>query len=179
VVSPDFPSGIGLFCFTPRMKSHVAALLMVAVLALAPPLFGGGKKENKASVTFHMETDANENPKMIFPQVVGEQTRYFRRMSEIGMKDIVSFSPFPSDVGEGFGIVFKLKSSAVNRFAAITAANQGRWLISQVNGRAVDGVIIDKQVNDGFIVIWKGVTLADVELLDEELPRADEENKKK
>ena len=161
------------------MKSHVAALLMVAVLALAPPLFGGGKKENKASVTFHMETDANENPKMIFPQVVGEQTRYFRRMPEIGMKDIVSFSPFPSDVGEGFGIVFRLKSSAVNRFAAITAANQGRWLISQVNGRAVDGVIIDKQVNDGFIVIWKGVTLADVELLDEELPRADEENKKK
>jgi hypothetical protein len=116
---------------------------------------------------------------MIFPQVVGEQTRYFRRMPEIGMKDIVSFSPFPSDVGEGFGIVFRLKSNAVNRFAAITAANQGRWLISQVNGRAVDGVIIDKQVNDGFIVIWKGVTLADVELLDEELPRADEANKKK
>jgi len=40
-------------------------------------------------------------------------------------------------------------------------------------------VIIDKQVNDGFIVIWKGVTLPDVKLLDEELPRADEVNKKK
>jgi hypothetical protein len=152
---------------------------MMTVLVLAPPLFASGKKENKASVTFHIETEASENPKMIFPQVVGEQTRYFRRMPEIGMKDIVSFSPFPSDVGEGFGIVFRLKSNAVNRFAAITAANQGRWLISQVNGRAVDGVIIDKQVNDGFIVIWKGVTLADVELLDEELPRADEANKKK
>ncbi len=152
---------------------------MMTVLALASPLFASGKKENKASVTFHIETEASENPKMIFPQVVGEQTRYFRRMPEIGMKDIVSFSPFPSDVGEGFGIVFRLKSNAVNRFAAITAANQGRWLISQVNGRAVDGVIIDKQVNDGFIVIWKGVTLADVELLDEELPRADEANKKK
>jgi hypothetical protein len=161
------------------MKLHVAALLMMTLLALAPPLFASGKKENKASVTFHIETEASENPKMIFPQVVGEQTRYFRRMPEIGMKDIVSFSPFPSDVGEGFGIVFRLKSNAVNRFAAITAANQGRWLISQVNGRAVDGVIIDKQVNDGFIVIWKGVTLADVELLDEELPRADEANKKK
>jgi hypothetical protein len=161
------------------MKLHVAALLMMTLLALAPPLFASGKKENKASVTFHIETEASENPKMIFPQVVGEQTRYFRRMPEIGMKDIVSFSPFPSDVGEGFGIVFRLKSNAVNRFAAITAANQGRWLISQVNGRAVDGVIIDKQVNDGFIVIWKGVTLADVELLDEQLPRADEANKKK
>lgn len=161
------------------MKSRVAALLMVAVLALAPPLFGGGKNENKASVTFHVETEATDNPKMIFPQVIGEQTRYFRRMPEIGMKDFVSFSPFPSDTGEGFGIVFKLKGNAVNRLAAVTAANQGRWLISQVNGRAVDGVIIDKQVNDGFVVIWKGVTLADVKLLDEELPRADEVNKKK
>ncbi len=161
------------------MKSCVAAFLMVAILALAPALFGGGKKENKASVTFHLETEATDNPKMIFPQGVGDQTRYFRRMPEIGIKDIVSFSPFPADTGEGFGIVFKLKSNAVNRFAAVTAANQDRWLISQLNGRAVDGVIIDKQVNDGFIVIWKGVTLADVKILDEEIPRTGEENKKK
>ena len=160
------------------MKLRVAVLLMLAVLALAPPLFGAGKNENKASVTFHLETEATDNPKMIFPQGVGDQTRYFRRMPEIGIKDIVSFSPFPSDTGESFGIVFRLKGNAVNRLAAVTAANQGRWLISQVNGRAVDGVIIDKQVSDGFIVIWKGVTLADVEILDKKLPRADEANKK-
>ena len=160
------------------MKLRVAVLLMLAVLALAPPLFGGGKNENKASVTFHLETEATDNPKMIFPQGVGDQTRYFRRMPEIGIKDIVFFSPFPSDTGESFGIVFRLKGNAVNRLAAVTAANQGRWLISQVNGRAVDGVIIDKQVNDGYIVIWKGVTLADVEILDKELPRVDEANKK-
>lgn len=160
------------------MKLRVAVLLMLAVLALAPPLFGGGKNENKASVTFHLETEATDNPKMIFPQGVGNQTRYFRRMPEISIKDIVSFSPFPSDTGESFGIVFRLKGNAVNRLAAVTAANQGRWLISQVNGRAVDGVIIDKQVSDGYIVIWKGVTLADVEILDKKLPRADEANKK-
>jgi hypothetical protein len=160
------------------MKLRVAVLLMLAVLALAPPLFGAGKNENKASVTFHLETEATDNPKMIFPQGVGNQTRYFRRMPEISIKDIVSFSPFPSDTGESFGIVFRLKGNAVNRLAAVTAANQGRWLISQVNGRAVDGVIIDKQVSDGYIVIWKGVTLADVEILDKKLPRADEANKK-
>ena len=177
--APDFSSGIGLLCFTPAMKSHVAAFLMVAILALAPPLFGGGKNENKASVTFHLETEATDNPKMIFPQVIGNQTRYFRRMAEVSLKDFVSFSPFPSDTSEGFGIVFKLKSNAVNRFAAVTAANQSRWLIAQVNGRAVDAVIIDKQINDGFIVSWKGVTLADVKLLDEELPRPEEVNKKK
>lgn len=152
---------------------------MVLALALAPPLFAGGKKENKASVTFHMETEATDNPKMIFAQVVGGQTRYFRRMPELSLKDMVAFSPFPSEVPETFGIVFKLKSNAVNRLAAVTAANQGRWLISQVDGHAVDAILIDKQVNDGFIVIWKGVTLADVTILGADLPRTDAANPKK
>lgn len=160
------------------MNLRFAALLMLNLLALASPLCAMGKKENKASVTFHMETEATDNPKMIFPQQVGAQTRYFRRLPEISLRDVVSFSTFPSDGGESFGIVLKLKSNAMNRLAAVTAANQGRWLISQVNGRAVDGVIIDKQVNDGFIVIWKGLTAADIAILDEELPRIGAENKK-
>lgn len=161
------------------MKSRIAALTLMAVLAFAPSVLAAGKKENKVSVSFHMETEATDNPKMIFAQMTNGQTRYFRRLPEIGTKDIVSFSPFPSDVGEEYGVVFKLKSNAVNRLAAVTAANQGRWMISQVNGRAVDGVLIDKQVNDGFIVIWKGVTLADITLFDKEMPRIGAEGKKK
>jgi hypothetical protein len=178
-ITPDFTSALDFFCFTPRMKFPVAALVMLLALALAPPLFAGGKKNDKASVTFHTETDATDNPKMIFAQVVGGQTRYFRRMPELSLKDMVSFNPFPSEQAETFGLVFKLKSHAVNRFAAVTTANQGRWLISQVDGHAVDAILIDRQVNDGFIVIWKGVTLADVAILDAELPRTNPENKKK
>jgi len=176
---PDFSSGIGLFCFTPRMKSQLAALMTMVAVVLAPPVFASGKKENKASITFHMETEGTDNPKMIFPQMANGQTRYFRRTSEINLKDVTAFSPFPADNGQGFGLVLKLKPTAVNRFAAITAASQGRWLISQVNGRAVDGVLIDKTVNDGFIVIWKGVGDADIAILDKELPRIGAAPKKK
>lgn len=182
---PDFPSGIGRMCFTPRMKSPIAALSMMLCIALAPNLLAGGKKQDKSSVSFHMETEATDNPKMIFPQLANGKTRYFRRMPEISSKDVVSFNPFPSDVGEDYGILFKLKENAVNRLAAITNASQGRWMIAQVNGRVVDGVLIDKQVNDGYIVIWKGVTLADVNLLDKSFPRlgaggaADKDKKKK
>lgn len=161
------------------MNSRIAALSMMAILALAAPLFAAGKKENKASVSFHMETESTDNPKMIFPQLANGQTRYFRRQPEISLKDIVSFSAFPSDVGEDYGVVFKLKSNAASRLAALSNANQGRWLVSQVNGRVVDGVIIDKTVSDGYIVIWKGVTLADTKILDKELPRMDAKNKKK
>lgn len=165
-------------CFNPGMKSHIAALALIVGLALVPPVFAGGKKENKASVTFHMETEGTDNPKMIFPQMANGQTRYFRRTPEVSLKDITSFSPFPADGDQGFGLVLKLKPNAVNRLAALTSANQGRWLISQVNGRAVDGVLIDKTVNDGFIVIWKGVNDADIAILDKEMPRIGAEKKK-
>ncbi len=161
------------------MHSRIAALTTMALLALTPTVSAGGKKENKASITFHMETEATDNPKMIFPQLANGQRRFFRRLPDIGTKDIASFSPFPSEVGDGYGLVLKLKGNAANRLAAITNANQGRWMISQVNGHVVDGVTIDKQIDDGFLVIWKGVTLADITMLDEELPRAGADAKKK
>ncbi len=161
------------------MHPRVAAYFLAVLLTVAPAAMAGGKKETKASVTFHLETEGTDNPKMIFPQLANGQQRFFRRLPEVNLKDMVSFSPFPSDVGEDYGIVFRMKGSATNRLAAITAANQGRWMISQVNGRVVDGVMIDKQISDGFVVIWKGVTLADISVLDEELPRIGAEGKKK
>ena len=161
------------------MILRVAASYLAVVLAIAPAASASGKKEAKASVTFHLETEGTDNPKMIFPQLANGQQRFFRRLPEVTLKDMVSFSPFPSEVGEDYGIVFKMKVSATNRLGAITAANQGRWMISQINGRVVDGVMIDKQINDGFVVIWKGVTLADIAVLDEDLPRIGAEGQKK
>jgi hypothetical protein len=161
------------------MKLLCGILTALTVLAMTPELSAGGKKSNKASVTFHLETEGTDNPKMIFPQMTNGQTRYFRRSPEITLLDMVSFSPFPADNGEGLGLIFKLKPNAANRLAAITSANLGRWFISQVNGRGVDAVMIDKPVTDGVIVIWKGASEADVAILDKKLPRIGAENKKK
>src|SRR6478735_2836899 len=100
------------------MHSRIAALSMMVVLALSPAVWAGGKKQNKVSVTFHMETESTDNPKMIRPQLVNGQTRYFRRMPDFSTKDIASFSPFPSDAGgDDYGVVFKLKGPAINRLA--------------------------------------------------------------
>lgn len=152
---------------------------MMVILALAPSVFAGGKKEEKCSVTFHMETEGTDNQKMIFPQLTNGQTRYFRRIPEFSLKDMVAFSPFPADVGDDYGVAFRLKGNIANRLSAITNASQGRWMLSQMNGRIVGGVMIDKQVDDGVLVIWKGVTLADIALLDAELPRVGAKEKKK
>jgi hypothetical protein len=161
------------------MQPRFAALLMSLVLALAPAVFAGGKADNKASVSFHMETESTDNQKMIFPQEVAGQTRYFRRVPEITTKDVVSFSPFPAEAGGDYGIVFRLKENAARRLTAITNVNQGRWMIAMINGRVADGVLIDKQVDDGVVVIWKGVTLADITVFDDSLPRIGQEGRKK
>jgi len=143
------------------------ALAMVFVL----PAHAGGKKKNNSIIAFHMETDPGDNHTMIFTQFVAGKQRVFRRMPEIGTKDIVNFNPFPSQDGQGFGLVFRVKNNAKHRLAATTANSSGKWFIARINGRVVDGVVIDKQITDGELVIWKGVSLAEVNELDKRFPR--------
>jgi hypothetical protein len=161
------------------MKKYAIALSLISLLAFSGTVLGGGKKEDKLSVSFHMETEATDNPKMIFDQLTNGKKRFFSRSPDIATKDLVSFEIFPSQDTNDYGVMFKLKPTSTNRFAAITTANQGRWMVSQINGRVVDGILIDKTVNDGFIVIWKGLTLADVAMLDKQMPRIGAEGKKK
>lgn len=161
------------------MQPRIAAILITLIMAMLPLAVAGGKADNKASITVHLETENSENPKMIFQQEIGGRTRYFRRMPDFSTKDIVSFSPFPSEGGGDFGVVFKLKEHVARRLAAITSSNQGRWLVISANGRPVDGVLVDKQIDDGIIVAWKGINLSDIEVFDKSLPRIGQEGVKR
>ena len=150
----------------------VVLLMLVAVTAWA----GGEKKA--AQVSFHIETEGTDNPKMIFPsQVMGEQ-RFFRRTPEISSKDLVAFSPFPADDQASYGVLFQLKDNARTRLAAVTTNNQGKWLVCQAFGRIVDGVLVDKPVDDGALVIWSGLTLEEIRELDKVMPRIGEKKKR-
>lgn len=155
----------------------IAAMVVFALCASA---LAGGNAEEDPAVTFHIETEQAENPQLVFPVEAGGRTRYFRRMPEIATRDIQAFRPFPGDDGaNSYGIIFKLTNNATRRLNNITLANQGRMLLAMANGRPVDMVRIDQPVDDGFIVIWKGVTEADIRLLDQGMPRIGEERKRR
>lgn len=152
----------------------------VAGLAFNTHAVASGKPGEEPVVSFHIETEHAENPKMVFPVEAGGKTRYFRRMPEIATRDIEAFRPFPGDDGANtYGIVFQLKKASAGRLANITNANNGRMLLAMANGRPVDMVVIDQQVDDGFIVIWKGITEADIRLFDKDAPRIGEDKKKR
>lgn len=175
-VSPSVSSEI---CLIPRMNLRKwIALGCLITAGFLPASHAAGKKDTPATVSFHLETDATDNPRMIFQQAAGGKMRTFSRVPEVSSKDVLSFAPFPADDGS-YGILFSLKDHAAKRLAAVTNMGQGRFLISQLNGRTVDGVLIDKPVEDGKLVIWKGGTLADIAVLDESYPRIGQEGQKK
>ncbi|MGE9270836.1 MAG: SecDF P1 head subdomain-containing protein [Verrucomicrobiales bacterium] len=150
-------------------------LFVILFLTSVTPLWAGGKKQPEVGLAFHTETEGGENPKMVFTQFVSGQERVFRRVPEVTSKDIQAFNPFPSQDGQGFGVLLKLKPGAINRWAAVTASNSGKWMVSRVNGRIVDAVRIDQQVSDGEIVIWKGLSISEVNQMDKSIPRIGED----
>lgn len=178
-VSFHFASMRGCVCFHKSMKTRagfIMKLLVLCFLGCGMALAGGEKKV--AQVSFHIETEASDNPKMIFSYEVMGKQRFFRRLPEISSKDFVAFTPFPSEDQESYGVMFQLKDNATRRLAAITSVSQGKWLVAQAFGRVVDGVLVDEPVNDGAVVIWKGLTLEEVRELDTIMPRIGEKKKR-
>lgn len=164
------------------MLHRIKTLAALAFLCVAPTALAGGKADDAPVISFHVETEATDNPKMTFPLQVGGQVRYFRLLSEVSSRDVAAFGPFPDSVGgDTYGIALQLKSSAARRLSAMTATNQGKWLVARVNGLPRDAVVIDKQIDDGFLIIWKGVTLQEINTYDKLAPRigAKDDKKKK
>ncbi len=178
-----FSSGGPPVWLNPAMLHRIKTLAALVLLCLAPLSEAGGKKEETPVISFHLETDSTDNPKMIFPLQFGNQVRYFRRLSEITMKDVTAFGPFPDEVGGNtYGLALRLKSNAATRLGASTATNLDKWMVARVNGRVVDAVRIDRQIDDGVLVIWKGVSLDEINLMDKTIPRigaAEAKGKKK
>ena len=159
----------------PRMTLPRLAATALLALAAVLPLHANGKKGDPSGISFHLQGDTTDNPKMIFTQATNGKVLPYRRLPEIVTKDIASFSPFPSKDGDGYGIVLQLKPAVKNRWSAVTASSIDRWLVAMVNGRVVDAVLIDKQIDDGQIVIWKGIGEAEIAAFDEMVPRMGEE----
>lgn len=167
----DFPFLLCGMWFHRRMNFFTALLAFAALLLLTPSALAGGNKGKSAQVSFHIETEATDNPKMMFPhQVMGKQ-RFFRRIPEISSSDLLAFSPFPAQDQASYGAVFQLKDTARRRLAAVTTNSIGKWLVCQAFGRIIDGVLVDGPINDGAIVIWQGLSLEEVKEIDKQMPR--------
>ena len=159
------------------MTNALLRLWLLLCLTLSPS-WAGDKMGKNMAVSFHLETDAATNPKMVFEQEIAGKKRFFSRTPDISTKDIVAFGPFLADNQVDFGMVLKLRPTAAARLESITSANQGKMLLATFNGRRIDAVIIDQTVKDGHLVIWNGITEAEVKECDKVAPRIGQQKKK-
>ena len=137
----------------------------------------GGNKGKKVDISFHIETEAFDNPKMIFPHDVMGKQRFFRRIPEVSSNDYIAFTPFPADDQASYGAILQLKDNVGRRLAAVTQSSSGKWLVCEAFGRIVDSVLIEDAVEDAVLVIWKGLTLEEIQQMDESIPRIGEKKK--
>lgn len=163
--------------FDPRMRFTANAVAALAFVFLAGGAMAGGNKGKQVDISFHIETEASDNPKMIFPHEVMGKQRFFRRMPEVSSNDYVAFTPFPAEDQASYGVILQLKDNARRRLAAVTQISSGKWLACKAFGRIVDGVLVEDTVDDGVVVVWKGLTLAEIGQMDEMIPRIGEKKK--
>lgn len=141
-------------------------LMLLAVFLMPLTAHAAGSKKGKAQISFHLQAEVGDAPKMIYPLMVGNAQMNFKRMPEVQTKDIASYKAIPSKDKEGFyDIIVQLRPHAAQRLQLITNANRGRFMASQLNGRTGEAMLIDQQVNDGVLVIWGVATAADLEVL--------------
>lgn len=140
-----------------KIQTLVTALLLFSLV----PVIAGGKKPDPNIISFHEQGTAEEGPKMVFPVPVKGRQVYFRKSPAITNRDIVAYRPFASNSGNG--VTLQLNPVAARRLYAITAQEQGHWILAMANGRPVDAVIVNAPVEDGMLVIWEGLQPVEIQ----------------
>lgn len=139
--------------------------------------FAGGKKEPQASISFHLEGAAAEAPKISRGVTTEAGDGFFRIVPEISNRDAIAFSSFPSKEDQTYGLVIKLNKQATRKLEVISTMNQGKLLLSIINGQPHGITRIDKPIKDGTLVIWRGVTNEHIRMYDQVVPRIGEDQK--
>ena len=142
------------------MKTGTISLVVLMILSAAA--YGGGRKGSKAFfISFHVEGENVGGSRRVVADTIGGRQVYFKRSPAITSKDIEAYWPFPADDGT-FGVALKLNARGRRELQTLGIVEQGKLLRAVVSMRLVDTLVIDQAPNDGTIVIWRGVTEADL-----------------
>lgn len=144
-------------------------LFIFLAISLPSSLSAMGKRIEENRLSFHLQGNENDGPKMAFPLPLYGKQVFFRRSPEITAKDVICFKPFPAKDGT-FGATFYLSKVAKRRLAAITTQNQKSWFATMLNGKPIEIVYIDLPVQDGKLVAWQGLKRSDIGRFTMKLP---------
>lgn len=143
---------------------------LLSVLAMPASVNGAGRKKGGFFISFHVEGDKSEGDRRVAEDSIDGRTVYFRRTPLITHKHLDGYWPFPAEDGT-WGAAFRLTSTGQRRLNTAGLTERGRLLRVVVNMRMADVLLIDKQPEDGMIVVWKGLTDDDLRQLEKQMPQ--------
>ena len=145
----------------------------VMLLLLLPCAVQAGSKSPPVYIGFHGEADANDNPKMVRSEVIDGEPFTFRLSPDISTRHFSAFHSFPAADGS-LGVALKLNEQGLIAHQMLVTSTRGRLVRIVVNGRAVDVQrVTGTRRFDGYLVVWQGLTEADLKLMEKKLRRLD------
>jgi hypothetical protein len=137
-------------------------LFLPLLMALTLPCLLGMSKKQSLLITFHTMAAPTDSPKTVFPSDLNGKRILFRLVPEFTQDNIVAFQSFPAENGNGKGVTLQLDSHGKYNLELISRARKDEYLLTMVNAKPVDFVVMDEPVTDGMITIWQGVPEAAV-----------------
>lgn len=157
---------------------RILTLILCIGLTHVNVAFANGKKKPPVSITFHLEANSLEGRKLSIPAKTPMGTKYIQKSPSFTTKDFIAYYPFVSPhENEMYGVSLQLGKTAANRLKLISAANKGKYIVVNINGRVVDMIFVDKEVDGRVITIWRGVDPQFLALVNPLLPRIGEDPK--
>jgi hypothetical protein len=154
-------------------------ILFLLVATLATNIsFANGKKQGALTITFHTEATNLESKKLTIEMDTPKGKRFISKTPFITTNDIVSYKAFPSPHNpDMYGVSFQLNRAGSARLKMISGQYSGNWIMCSINGKVVDMLYMDRQVDGRVITIWRGVDQAMLTACNHLIPRIGESKK--
>ena len=146
--------------------------LALGLIVLCSFSISGARKPTLA-LSFHIEGQQLEGPKIVQPIKLGNppKTFYFRRSPDLTQRHVKGYYPFLANDGSSFGAAFKLNQNGSDALNTLSTVGQHRRLLTVMDAEPVDYIVLNEPITDGYIVVWGGLTKADLAKFDKEFER--------
>jgi hypothetical protein len=151
----------------PKFIQFIPFLAVFALLSPGPSARAGDGKQ-KHTIAFHAEGNPADGEKRVFNHPVAGEMKTFQMTPTITQMDFAGFVPFRAEDGS-FAAAFILDKHGALKLNQITAGRKSTHMVATVDMKPVDVMVIDREVKDGIIVLWKGLGATQIEYLEKEL----------
>ena len=117
------------------MKRAISLILLLVALSCAG--LDAAAKNKGPFIGMHPEGSEEEGPRMVRPDTVGGQKRWFRMSPEVSGRHFGGYTPFAAADGNGMGALLYLNEEGMRAAMVMCSTFNGKLARILVNGRTL------------------------------------------